>query len=468
MNTINLDSYDKAAFSWVKKESPGLQKLEESGASKNVAFPHLMEDVYGSLYKYDPLIKEEVEPGFIPNKRIMEQLIQTREYNELREFTCLQEFESATGVQVFSEQLIQNIPEDIQEKMDDMANAQKNLNDLLESENPNLDEIAQAKKLLSTMGQTTQELMNNKEFEMHKIIRSAIQKGAEEAKEMSQFLNAFGSEPGQPCTLPMEEKVKMAQKIKDNPTLKKIAQIAGRFQRLALHYQNTKTKHGVDEIVDITCGNDLSRIVPTELVLMDDPDLDILFYQKYSERKLLQFEMQGKETKGKGPIIICIDNSGSMAGEREAWAKGFALGLLTIARKQKRNFAIIHFGNATELKTFTFDKKVNSEELLIALSHFFGGGTNFERPLREAMSLMYEENSILKKADIVFVTDGECSMGPESSKFYTGNKEKLQFKTYGVLIQTSTETLPFPTDTTFKLDALQNDDIILKTVFGKI
>ncbi len=178
--------------------------------------------------------------------------------------------------------------------------------------------------------------------------------------------------------------------------------------------------------------------------------------------------MQGKETKGKGPIIICIDNSGSMAGEREAWAKGFALGLLTIARKQKRNFAIIHFGNATELKTFTFDKKVNSEELLIALSHFFGGGTNFERPLREAMSLMYEENSILKKADIVFVTDGECSMGPESSKFYTGNKEKLQFKPYGVLIQTSTETLPFPTDTTFQLDALQNDDIILKTVFGKI
>ena len=468
MNTINLDSYDKAAFNWVKKESPGLQKLEESGASKNVAFPHLMEDVYGSLYKYDPLIKEEIEPGFTPNKKIMEQLMQMREYNELREFTCLQEFESAVGVQSFSEQLIQNLPEEVKQRMDDLAKAQEAYNNLLESENPSPKQIIGTKQTLQEYAKATEEIMSSTEFELHKIIREAIQKGAEEAKEMSQFLNAFGTEPGQPCTLPMEEKVKMAQKIKDNPTLKKIAQIAGRFQRLALHYQSTKTKHGVDEIVDITTGNDLNRIVPTELVLMDDPDLDILFYQKYSERKLLQFEMQGKETKGKGPIIICIDNSGSMAGEREAWAKGFALGLLTIARKQKRNFAIIHFGNATELKTFTFDKKVNSEELLVALSHFFGGGTNFERPLREAISLLYKENSILKEADIVFVSDGECSLGPESLKFYTINKQKLQFKTYGVLIQTSTETLPFPTDATFKLDTLQNDDVILKTVFGKI
>ena len=48
------------------------------------------------------------------------------------------------------------------------------------------------------------------------------------------------------------------------------------------------------------------------------------------------------------------------------------------------------------------------------------------------------------------------------------DKETLQFKTYGVLIQTPEETLPFPTDATFQLDTLQNDDVILKTVFGKI
>ncbi len=467
MNTINLDSYDKAAFNWVKKESPGLQRLEEFGASKNAAFPHLMEDVYGSLYKYDPLIKEEVEPGFTPNKRIMEQLIQMREYNELREFTCLQEFESAVGVQSFSEQLIQNIPENIRDKINNLAQTQKTFNRMLQGENINAENIIQTKKKLQELVKTTDELMSSTEFELHKIIRSAIQIGAEETKEMSQFLNAFGTEPGQPCTLPMEEKVKMAQKIKDNPTLKKIAQIAGRFQRLALHYQSTKTKHGMDEIVDITTGNDLNRIVPTELVLMDDPDLDILFYQKYSERKLLQFEMHGKETKGKGPIIICIDNSGSMVGEREAWAKGFALGLLTIARKQKRNFAIIHFGSATELTIFAFDKKINSEELLIALSHFFRGGTNFERPLGEALILI-ERNNNLKKADLVFITDGECDLPREVLKQYKISKDRLQFKTYGVLIQTHIEELPFPTDATFKLDTLQNDDVILKTVFGKI
>jgi Mg-chelatase subunit ChlD len=62
-------------------------------------------------------------------------------------------------------------------------------------------------------------------------------------------------------------------------------------------------------------------------------------------KNLMQFKLEGKEKEGKGPLIVCIDNSGSMAGEREEWAKGFALGLLTIAKKQKREFCIIHFSD---------------------------------------------------------------------------------------------------------------------------
>ena len=469
MNTINLDSYDKAAFTDVKKGSPGLQKLEESGATQNTAFPHLMEDVYGSLYKYDPQIKEEVEPGFTPNKKIMEQLMQMREYNELREFTCLQEFESATGVQAFSEQLIQNLPEEIKDRMDQLAKAQEAYNNLLESENPSPKLIAGTKQTLQEYSQATDELMDKKEFEMHKIVREAIQKGAEEAKDVSQFLNTFGSEPGQLCQLPMDEKIKIAQNIKDNPKLKRIAEIAGRFQRLALHYQSIKTKHGMDEIVDITCGNDLNRIVPTELVLMDDPDLDILFYQKYSERKLLQLEMEGKEPKAKGPIIICIDNSGSMAGEREVWSKGFALGLLTIAKKQKREFVIIHFGNKDEIKEYQFTKKKEPMKLFEALSFFFGGGTDFERPLLRAMIwIAGVGQESFKESDIVFVTDGECVVSEKFVTVYETAKKTHGFRTFGILIQTAYKELPFPTDITLNLDILNNDEVVLKETFGKL
>ena len=46
---------------------------------------------------------------------------------------------------------------------------------------------------------------------------------------------------------------------------------------------------------------------------------------------------------GKGPIIICLDESGSMIGERNHAAKALALALAWIARQQKRWCALIAF-----------------------------------------------------------------------------------------------------------------------------
>jgi uncharacterized protein with von Willebrand factor type A (vWA) domain len=465
MNTINLDSYDKASFNNIKEQSSILQNMETIGSGENVAFPFLMEDVYGSLYKYSPEVKEEVSTGFQFNKQIIQQLMQLREYKDLREFTKLKEFESATGVQSFSEYINNNIPEETKQKINEAAITQTLLNGLLENYNPDTADssipnlVEEAKEKLNKLNEELQQK------DIRKIIKEALKQSSEDVQQTNSFLNSFGTGEGQNQTIPMKDKIEIAKKLMNNSKLKQIATLAGRFQNLALHYQSTKTKHGVDEIVDIKMGNDINKIVPTELVYLDDPDLDIVFYDKLSQRKLLQFDTEGKENLSKGPIILCIDGSGSMTGDREVWSKAFALGLLTIAKKQKRDFSIIHFGSEREIKTYSFSSKIDPTNLLEALSYFFHGGTNFEQPLHTAVKLI-KENKNMKKADIVFITDGECVVSEVFNVHFLENKEKYEFKIYGILIETSSNELPFPTDTVFKLNKNEKDDNILQQIYG--
>ncbi len=109
-------------------------------------------------------------------------------------------------------------------------------------------------------------------------------------------------------------------------------------------------------------------------------------------------------------MIVLIDESSStrhVAG----WAKAFALALLDVAAKEKRKFAMIHFSSATQVKTDLFEPgRYQTSDILKAAEQFFGGGTDFETPLKEAFRLM--ENGY-ENADITIITDGECRLSDE-------------------------------------------------------
>ena len=70
---------------------------------------------------------------------------------------------------------------------------------------------------------------------------------------------------------------------------------------------------------------------------------------------------------------------------KEAWSKSVMLGLLAIARRQKRDLAVIHFSGPNQLQARVFPKGESSPlELIDAVEFFFGGGTVFDRWMEEA------------------------------------------------------------------------------------
>jgi uncharacterized protein with von Willebrand factor type A (vWA) domain len=156
-------------------------------------------------------------------------------------------------------------------------------------------------------------------------------------------------------------------------------------------------------------GSDLARLLPSETVFLADADLEPLLYRKLIENAALEYELRGLETKAEGPIVLVVDESGSMSGTNDEWAKAVSLALMEVAARQNRVFAYVHFDNGvSRVDTFANPRSVALPELLDCVKHFTGGGTSIASGLQEADRIIGQakEHRDFKRADVVLITDG--------------------------------------------------------------
>jgi len=66
---------------------------------------------------------------------------------------------------------------------------------------------------------------------------------------------------------------------------------------------------------------------------------------------------------------------------------------------------------------------------------FLGGGTRFDRPLEKAVEILNESH--FKKADVVFVTDGEANLGNKFIDWFNKLKKEKDFNVLGIKINDS-------------------------------
>ena len=172
-----------------------------------------------------------------------------------------------------------------------------------------------------------------------------------------------------------------------------------------------------EEIVGIKIGRDIEHALPQELALMGDTETSILFDMKYIEGRLMCFDMMGMQERSLeikkekvievaekeklGPIIICVDTSGSMSGSPETIAKAVTLYMATRAIKQKRNCFLINF--STGIETLDLSDGLGIVKVIEFLRKSFNGGTDVGPALNYALELMKKEN--YKKSDLLIISD---------------------------------------------------------------
>ena len=195
-----------------------------------------------------------------------------------------------------------------------------------------------------------------------------------------------------------------------------------------------------NEVFGIHKSNDITRLLPSELVLFENEEMENLFYAKMYENSLLTYEVAGEDKKEKdkeeieykkGPVIACIDTSGSMRGNPIKKARALLLAISKILQTEKRKMYVILFGSAGQILEFKMENEKEIADLLKFLNQEFNGGTDFNTPLKRVIKIIENEKNY-EKSDILFVTDGLCSLNDENRKIVESKKKKLNFKIFTV------------------------------------
>jgi uncharacterized protein with von Willebrand factor type A (vWA) domain len=251
--------------------------------------------------------------------------------------------------------------------------------------------------------------------------------------------------------------------------LRRVCEIAGRMIRSARNRKRTKVSGAVGAIKGLMVGGDIPRVLPSELAgLRGNKMQRLMALSKVLEKRALQYEMRGEATETRGPIVLLIDESGSMresGGAKEIWAKALALALLTTATKQRRTMYLIGFNGGITRQARIEPGNVDFAKLAELLSYHSSGGTSFNVALRRAVEVVDTESG-LKKADVVMVTDGEDEVGEEIQADLLRRREEsgLQLYVIGVGYDAGLNALAGVATSVSRVTDTDSDDVIAPVI----
>ena len=239
-------------------------------------------------------------------------------------------------------------------------------------------------------------------------------KGVE--KEM--FYQVWGLMGGQWNSLIFDQHLRIAKLQKQYPQLEQIAGKMGRLadddatQRMPVAIGgNMKMEHAAkSDILGVTLSQDIHSMLPLELAQCSDEALYDVFLYKYATNSLQTFRHKSELLKPsrqvaprparlKGPMIVCVDRSGSMAGHPEELANSLMMKLLTIAERQHRNLYLISFS----VEARPIEVRRDRTALLEFFRQRSVGDTNATKMLKQVFALL--ESGEYASADVLWFTD---------------------------------------------------------------
>ena len=234
---------------------------------------------------------------------------------------------------------------------------------------------------------------------------------------------------------------KFAFLLSDSPGLKELCDLIGRYQVEVEKYHKVLREITVSksyfeprpaplgvEVSGVTVSDEIPHALPAELALYvnKNPLINKIFKLKFAQHQLLSYEYidyfgysknetetieeiepDGNDSASKkGPMIICVDTSGSMMGEPERVAKTIAFALAQKSLEEDRPCYLISFSDNYEpLDLSSYFNTDGISNLVEFLQKGFYGGTDPEPALRGGIKLMNE--SKWERADLLMISDFE-------------------------------------------------------------
>ncbi|WP_328770134.1 VWA domain-containing protein [Streptomyces sp. NBC_00286] len=472
---VIADRFDRITWRDTYEQSAGLRDLAEElkdryGHTANPATDFttdLLTDAFLAAYKVNPRLREraEMDPSRLVNHQATTALLESPEFAELHRETAGDPYAAAMAVLAQASALRRMLEHsrDAQAQAEQARKAQQDADDAATAVSEALQQADEDGKLSADAdavqkaieaaesaeatarqaGQTATQALAATAPGIRTTARTAAAKAAEAVRDEAALMRAWGVGPGQLERMPYDQRARLAERLRTS-RLAEWAELIGRFRQMAGGERARKVENATGELVGVTLGNDLSRVIPSELAGLGLPALRAVFAARYAAGELMLYDSQGDQATGRGAVIACVDTSHSMyeAGPggvtREAWAKACALALLDQARDAGRDFVGILFSAADKLRVFRFpaDEPADVARVLDFAESFLGGGTSYQRPLSAAGELLEEEfnDAARMRGDIVMLTDDDCGVTEDWMRGWNDAKHRLGFRVFGVAI----------------------------------
>jgi uncharacterized protein with von Willebrand factor type A (vWA) domain len=252
-----------------------------------------------------------------------------------------------------------------------------------------------------------------------RAVGRAVAEAGKEVNELREAAGALGMGPGEPGSNDPRAVAELFRRVRGDATLRRICELAGRFRRVAQSKQRQKVVHGLDDVVGVEPGGEVGRLLPSELARLMLPELELDALRRIAEKEGMCREHHAVEPVGKGPVIVCLDESGSMSGEKIHTAKALALALAWVARQQRRWCALCACsGDSGERLLPLPPGRWDESRLADWLAAFIGKGSEIDVPVREMPRMYAELKAPPGVTDLIFVTDAKCRLPAEVKKCF--------------------------------------------------
>ncbi|WP_339249859.1 VWA domain-containing protein [Sporosarcina sp. FSL W8-0480] len=438
-SVLNTDAFDRRRFKEILEMSQRLQKLSDESVLPT--FEPLLSDIWASQFKMKPVIRDkDVDEIFSVNKLFMKVIMADEYFTYYRSFTRLNDLASTICTIKFGEMINDWLNQKVEEDKN-LQDQVRYVQQLLRKQQKQQIQDVEQKSLVDAMSELNtglqQIILGNSD-----CFLQSMDQARKESKQVNDGIKSLlgGISAGNAETtikkVPLRDQIILAEKLASSKNMRKIADWAGRFKQIAQKKQKTKQDQSVER-KGVTIGNDIEKLLSVELSLYANRLTKLDFLRRFAEKQTMQYEQIGCEDLKKGPIVLCLDQSDSMSS-LDAKSKGFALALLSIAKKQRRDFCLVLF--SSNVQVFEYRKgKIAITQMVRLAQTFLGGGTNFAFALNAAVKVI--SKSRFKKADIVFITDGEDRVTDSFLKLFNEEKSKRTFKVLSLIIGSNSKTV---------------------------
>jgi len=419
LTALKLDNWSLRKGHELLAESPRLRKLNLS--SEAVA------DLHAAAFLPNPELEETCRDPL--RKQFLEELINTTAYRSLHASTSLNGIAAEIAAIAFAEQF----------------------------------------SLLAARVETSPQPSKPEGLDIAVIAAAsrASKDAADSVAELESVTQAMGMGAGEPGSSDVSAIASSFKAARSNKALMRICVLAGKFRQLAQGLHKFRSKTGFEEVTGLENGGDISRLIPSELMKLGIPELEIDFLRRFAERQCLCREFESTEKVGLGPIAIVIDESGSMVGHRNESAKAIALTLAWIARKQNRWCGLVAFSGGTGHRVLALPpERWNQVDLLDWLESFLGCGSDQDVPVREAPMIFNELSAPAGKTDLIYITDAELRISDKKASAFKAWKASVQARLISLVLNTDPGDLNSISDEVHIISSLDPNEMGIKKVFS--